>query len=183
MVFIKLSTFWKIKGRGREIIHWTCLIAKRILWGKKKKSLAVSLASCLPQSIRSARGCASSHRGMATVDAAAFPARRCPLCEHACLGGRTNVECLWRRELRAGHWAAGSDTQGCRSGDAPASCHLVLARRKKNLWVANAQVPFYGWWGEAGSPWKPPVPPNARRLGGLCSLSIPNPPGDQGRGD
>lgn len=147
---------------------------------KKKKSLAVSLASCLPQSIRSARGCASSHRGMATVDAAAFPARRCPLCERACLGGRTNVECLWRRELRAGHRAAGSDTQGCRSGDAPASCHLVLARRKKTSGLQMPKRLFMGDGERLGPLGNLVLPPNTRRLGGLCRLSIPNPPGDQG---
>lgn len=74
--------------------------------------------------------------------------------------------------------------------------------RGKSLWDANAQVPFYGRWGEAGSPrtLNLPVrcllPPNARWLGRLCSLSIPNCthspskstyccprcPGDQGRG-
>lgn len=29
VIFIKLSSFEKIKGRGREIIHWTCVIAKK----------------------------------------------------------------------------------------------------------------------------------------------------------
>lgn len=100
---------------------------------KKKESLAVSLAPCLPHGGRSARGCASGHRGTAAADAAALPAPRCLRCQRACRRGRTNVERLWRRELGAGHRATGCDTQGCHSGDTPTSRHLVLAQRKKPL--------------------------------------------------
>lgn len=100
---------------------------------KKKESLAVSLAPCLPRGGRSARGCASGHRGTAAADAAALPAPRCLRCQRACRRGRTNAERLWRRELGAGHRATGCDTQGCHSGDTPTSRPLVLAQRKKPL--------------------------------------------------
>lgn len=44
-VFIKTPSFQRIKGRGREIIHWMCLIAKSIFY-IYIKSLAVPLVSC-----------------------------------------------------------------------------------------------------------------------------------------
>lgn len=58
---MELSAFQEIKGRGREIIHWTCLIAKCVLY-KNITALPSPLLLPLPGA-GSSRDCVSQGNG------------------------------------------------------------------------------------------------------------------------
>lgn len=160
--FRELSSFQKIKGRGRKIIHRTCLIAKRALH---------KISSCRFTRFLPPRRCVpgEGRSGLCAAPRATLPVLRTCVARGKDKRGEPSEERAWSRSPghglpRWGHgsWLALGAHPEEKAAGVPAPSCLFMGGGEK---LGPLETP--------PSATSPPPVPRCPGAGGLCGASVP----------